>query len=470
MKLPESFISEMKDLLGEEEYLQYEQSLMNSPRSGIRINTRKISKEEFEKIAPFEIESIPYIDNGYYIVDTDAASKHPYYFAGLYYIQEPSAMVPASCAQFDNEAYVLDLCAAPGGKTTELMRKMPAFLLSNDISYSRTIPLVKNMDLFGSGPVLVSCESPDKLESVYSDFFDVILVDAPCSGEGMFRKDSSLIKDWIEKGPAYYHDIQVEILKSASNMLRNGGCIIYSTCTFSLLEDEKVLKEVLDDNETLILDELPHFEGFEHGFTVDEKYDFSKCIRLFPHKMNGEGHFIAKLKKRTDANGSDEKIHQRKNLCGKRPDFLKYEKLPLEVKEFVKHIKSEKVYDDFYIANDCVYMIPDTVARSMSKGIHYSRTGIMLGQLKKNVHFVPHNSAALYLAMNDFDNVLNLKSNDLTVIRYLKGETLILDDEGCNVSKGYTLVCVDGFPLGFAKFDGTKFKNLYTTGWRYNGN
>lgn len=466
MNLPKQYIQRMRELLGDEEYLLYEQSLDKKSVTGIRINLKKISTEDFEKISPFEIEKIPYTHNGYYVKDTDAVSKHPYYFAGLYYIQESSAMVPAANADVHENDYVLDLCASPGGKTTQILSNNPAFLLSNDISYSRCIPLTKNIDLFGSGSVLISAEKPQKLEMIYPEFFDVILVDAPCSGEGMFRKDSSLIKDWLKKGPEYYQPLQLDILNSAINMLKKGGQLIYSTCTFSPLEDEEVISRVLEENDDLYLDELPHFEGFCSGFDIDG-LDFSKCIRLFPHKINGEGHFVAKLKKKADADSS-ENTKLKKSSKKRCESFIKYDKLPESVKDFLKHINKSKISEYFLINNDCVYMIPENAAWAYNKGLHYVRTGVMVGTLK-GAHFIPHNSIALYLESEDFDNVLSLESEDVNVYKYLKGETLIgMGDESIN--RGYVLICVNNYPLGFAKYDGSKFKNLYTPGWRFNGN
>lgn len=467
MRLPELYINEMKSLLGDE-YSEYEKSFEQSASAGIRVNTSKISCDDFEKVFPYKINRVPYTKDGYYVDNTDAVSKHPYYFAGLYYIQEPSAMLPAACACPDHSSRVLDLCAAPGGKSTEILSTDPAFLLSNDISYSRTIPLIKNLDLFGSGSIMVSCESPEKLSLTYPEYFDIVLVDAPCSGEGMFRKDPSLIRDWEEKGPDYYCEIQIDILRNAAKMLRPGGRIIYSTCTFSKKEDEMVICKLLKEDPQLSLQELPRYPGFASGFELCDDIDLSKCIRLFPHKINGEGHFVACIRK----NIVDDEMGNKLHLTGNKKlnNYFPQDKLPASVSDFLCHVNKDKLSNHFLIANDCVYMLSDEAYAAYDKNVHYSRTGVLVGNLKNGKNFTAHNSMALYLSEGDFDNVLSFDANDENVIKYLKGETLIYEPSLGKINKGYVLMCVDNFPLGFAKFDGNKFKNLYTPGWRYNGN
>jgi len=463
MKLPSDYVEEMKNLLKEDYYL-YEQALEKEKHVGIRINTGKISVEKFIEISPFELIDIPYIYNGFIIKDTDAVSKHPYYYAGLYYIQEPSAMIPASCIEVNENDRVLDLCAAPGGKTTEIISQNPAFVLSNDISYSRTIPLVKNMELFGARSYAVTAESPERLSGYYNNYFDKILVDAPCSGEGMFRKDSALINAWINKRPAEYAIEQEKILNEALKMLKPGGTLIYSTCTFSKCEDEEIIGKILIQNENVHIEKIDKYEGFSDGFLLDEykDFDFTKCVRIFPHRIEGEGHFIAKLVK-------DEGII--KNLLKPEKDikYIDSNKLPDKVKEFLIHVKNEKLSNIFMIKDDLIYMLTDEVKNNIKKSLHYSRTGMLLGQLKKGIHFSVNSPFALTLGFNDFDNVLSLKPDDLRTIKYLKGETIFSEDFDKAVNKGYVMICVDDYPLGFAQFDGYKYKNLYPQGWRYNG-
>ena len=217
MELPVKFCEEMKRILGEEEYGEYLASLEESRRYGLRVNTAKISPEEFEKIAPFPLTKIPYVDNGYYYGGSIQPAKHPYYFAGLYYLQDPSAMTPASRLPVEKGDMVLDLCAAPGGKATELAARLggTGLLVANDISSKRAKALLKNIELFGVENSFVTTEYPQKLQEHFTGFFDKILIDAPCSGEGMFRKDSSMVKAWEQNGPEFYAGLQETILAQA---------------------------------------------------------------------------------------------------------------------------------------------------------------------------------------------------------------------------------------------------------------
>lgn len=196
IKLPEKFENKMKELL-QDEYDNYLQCYDEPRYYGLRVNTNKISVEDFLKIAPWSLTPVPWIPNGfYYDGDKIQPSKHPYYFAGLYYLQEPSAMTPASRIPVEPGERVLDVCAAPGGKATELGAKLKGegVLIANDISNSRARGLLKNLELFGIGNMMVISEEPGKLVEYFPEYFDKILIDAPCSGEGMFRKDKKMVK------------------------------------------------------------------------------------------------------------------------------------------------------------------------------------------------------------------------------------------------------------------------------------
>ena len=316
MELPQKYLDSMKELLGDE-FQAYLDSFSQKRLYGLRVNNLKISTEDFLKISPFKLKKIPWIDNGFYYEEDDKPAKHPYYFAGLYYLQEPSAMTPASILPIEHGDKVLDVCAAPGGKSTELGARLggTGLLVSNDISASRAKALLKNIEVSGIGNVVITCEEPGKLISSFESFFDKILIDAPCSGEGMFRKDNKLIKSWQMNGPEYFAAIQKSILSQAAQMLKPGGYMLYSTCTFSKLEDE--------DNIQLFLESHPDFslvDIFDSGIPSIHPYEgFSKgiglpqCVRIFPHKMQGEGHFVALLKKDGEAIGNRAKIKVVKN-------------------------------------------------------------------------------------------------------------------------------------------------------------
>lgn len=463
MNLPEKYKESMKALL-QDDYYSFITSYEDKPYCGIRINTSKISSDEFERIAPFRIEKIPFVSNGYYIDDTDGWSKHPYYYAGLYYIQEPSAMLPAQILPVEDGDFVCDLCAAPGGKSTELSTKSKALLLANDISYSRAIPLVKNMELFGSVDYMITSQTPEILAEHFPQTFNKILVDAPCSGEGMFRKDRHLISSYEEKGPEFYSKIQRDILESAYKMLCSGGEILYSTCTFSDIEDEKVILEFLLGHNDLTLENIEKKEGLCGPY---EKYmltgNLDGCTHAFPHKFKGEGHFIALIRKK----GEKPRRHIRQY------NFSSFSELPDSVNSFTEYLSYEYMdcftKKQFIINKDGhIFMVPEHANTVYDKNIRYLRTGVCIGKYKNSGQFIPHTAFALSLGQDDFKNCLDLSADDPEVIKYLKGETLILEgDKFINIKKGYLLICVDSYPLGFGYSDGKKIKNLYEKGWVY---
>ena len=233
MELPAEFTKEMRELLGGE-YSAWMESMEKGEAEtgsfrGLRVNTLKAEPEELRKRLPFSLRPIPWTGNGFYIEGGERASRHPYYAAGLYYLQEPSAMVPAAALPIEEGDRVLDLCAAPGGKATELAARLcgTGLLAANDISNSRAKALLKNLELFGAENILVTSESPERLCSYFEGFFDKILIDAPCSGEGMFRKEPSMVKDWKEKGPLFYAGLQKEIVSQAARLLRPGGLLLF---------------------------------------------------------------------------------------------------------------------------------------------------------------------------------------------------------------------------------------------------
>lgn len=465
MNLPEDFLNSMSKLLGNE-YEEFLHSYDDKSLSGLRVNTSKISVKDFISIAPYDITPIPYIDNGFYIDELDPWTKHPYYFAGLYYIQEPSAMIPANVLPLEDGDYVLDLCAAPGGKSSELATKAKIKLIANDISFSRTIPLVKNLEMAGAKDLFVTCESPDKLQRHFVEYFDKILVDAPCSGEGMFRKDKGLITAYKDRKPKDYAVVQKEIVSQAANMLKPGGKLLYSTCTFSPIEDEEVIIDLLDNRSDFHLVDIKPIKGAKNGYReyLDICPDLNKCIHIFPHKLKGEGHFVALLEKDVD---TDVRNSHTKEVNAK---LLRYKDLPEEIISFFKFYSEEKLKEfekASYIKQDnMIFMISDDFIDGYNKNLHYSRTGTLIGNLGKNGGFTPYTGLALKTSINDFKNVCNLKAVDGLSIKYLKGETLILEDS--RIDKGYVLMCVDGYSLGFAKSDGTRLKNLYEKGWRLN--
>lgn len=456
LNLPIEFEEKMKSLLGDEfdAYI----TCYEEPRYyGLRVNTQKISVEEFVKICPFEITPIPWIENGfYYDGEKISPAKHPYYFAGLYYLQEPSAMTPANRLPINPGERVLDVCAAPGGKATELGAKLghQGVLVANDISSSRAKGLLKNLEVFGIGNMLVLSEEPGKLEEYFPEYFDKILIDAPCSGEGMFRKDKKMVKAWEEHGPAFFAKLQRSIITQAARMLRPGGMMLYSTCTFDAEENEGTIEYLLAQYPEFQILEMKPYEGFVNGkpeVTKSHLADMEKTVRIFPHKMKGEGHFLALLQK---GEGNTEK----KEFSSKGA-----KKVPEELAEFWKDVDWNLEAERLDIHGERVYYMPKDLPDL--KGIRFLRTGLLLGELKKK-RFEPSQALAMNLSKEEYKKTLSLSVNDERIQRYLKGETIDVDDLVSSKEKGWYLVCVDDYPLGWGKLSGGMLKNKYLPGWR----
>ncbi len=466
MNLPAEFEEKMRRLLGNEmdAYL----ACYNEPRYyGLRVNTSKISAEEFRRICPFEITPIPWIENGfYYDGETVSPAKHPYYFAGLYYLQEPSAMTPASRLPIRPGDRVLDLCAAPGGKATELGARLKGegLLAANDISSSRAKGLLKNIEVFGIGNVLVLSEEPGRLTQYFPEYFDKILIDAPCSGEGMFRKEHKMVKAWEEHGPEYFCNIQKSIILQAAQMLRPGGMLLYSTCTFDARENEQIISLLREQIPQFHILEIEPYEGFAFGMPqvlAHPDDEIKKTVRIFPHKMKGEGHYLALLKK-----GEAQEASQDETCPARDASSRRSVKLPEALAEFFQEVSWEIDSRRLDIRRERVYYMPSSLPDV--RGIRFLRTGLLLGGLKKN-RFEPSQALAMCLRKSEYARCIDLTAEDARVFRYLKGETLDVEDMVHIKEKGWRLVCVDGFPLGWGKLSGGVLKNKYLPGWRLNG-
>ena len=248
--LPPRFRERMEQMLPPDEYRRYLDSLTESPAAGLRINTLKWTPEEAEDALPFLTGDVPWAYGGKYYAPEARPSRSPAYFAGLYYLQEASAMTPGDLLPVSPGDRILDLCAAPGGKSTQLAARLAGtgVLYANDISASRAQALLKNLEMAGAARIFVTAETPERLENVFPEYFDGILTDVPCSGEGMFRRNNTMTKDWLLRGPAYYQPIQREILSRAAGMTAPGGYLLYSTCTFSREENEDNIEWFLSEH------------------------------------------------------------------------------------------------------------------------------------------------------------------------------------------------------------------------------
>ena len=468
--LPLPFLERMKEMLGDD-YNTFLQSYENPRTYGLRINTTKLSCQDFEKLSPFEIRPIPWISNGYFYDEDSRPARCAFYQAGLYYLQEPSAMTPASRLPVEPGDFVLDLCAAPGGKATALGAALndTGFLLANDISTSRARALLRNLELFGIKNMLVTDEKPARLAQRFPAFFNKILLDAPCSGEGMFRKEEALARDWTPEKSAELSDIQKDLILKAADMLRPGGMMLYSTCTFSPCEDEEVVAYLLQERPDMELMEMPGYEGFSEGRPElistpisPEAFDPSslrKCIRIFPHKMDGEGHFLALFHKKGDS------LPPVFRPAGKGPDKNTRKWLEEFFAEIGLHTLGGQEFDwnRVEIRKDKVYyQLPFPLDL---RGISFLRNGLYVGDLKKN-RFEPSQPLALALHKEDIEATISLSVSDERITRYLKGETLNIEPEEAAHKKGWHLLCADGYPIGFGKLVNGILKNKYPAGWR----
>lgn len=474
IELPITYKERMENMLGED-FPAYLACLDREPNHGIRVNTGKLTVEEFEKIPPVPLtKPVPWCDRGWYYNKEDKPAKHPYYFAGLYYLQEPSAMTPAAILPIEPGDKVLDLCAAPGGKSTQAGSRLAGegLLVSNDVSNSRAKALLKNIELFGIGNVLLTNEYSQKLATRFQGFFDKILIDAPCSGEGMFRRDGAVMKAWERNGPDYFYAIQKDIVRDAVTMLKPGGYILYSTCTFSVLEDECVISGLIHEFPQLEVVKVPNSEswGFVPGFTEHEDIPYpdpslKNCMRLYPHKIDGEGHFVALIHwKDEEISGKADKKHFGEESAAERDNLRFIDKNP-DFAEFCKLISSDFMMKGRLECQETrIYLRP--LGLPNLTGLRYLRNGLLMGELKKN-RFEPSQALAMYLKMDEFANVASYTADDARVVKYLKGETIDCDGAEVRGGDGWCLVCVDGYPLGFAKRSRNTLKNKYFAPWRW---
>ena len=371
-------------------------------------------------------------------------------------------MTPASRIPIEPGDKVLDLCAAPGGKATAAGADLQGqgLLVANDISTSRARALLRNLELFGIPNIFVANETPAKLTKTFPEFFDKIILDAPCSGEGMFRKEEALAKDWTPEKSRELSEIQKELVLQAADMLRPGGLLLYSTCTFAPAEDEQTVSYLLENRPDMELAEMENYEGFSQGVPEwgNGNPELTKCIRIFPHKMNGEGHFLALFHKKGQSIQESSRPHI-------KPDKNAF---PL-IEEFLNEIGLKTLggqpfdWERVEVRKDKVYYLPPVL--SDFRGITFLRNGLYLGDLKKN-RFEPSQPLALAIRKGEAEAVISLPVSDERLTRYLKGETLNIEPEEATHKKGWHLLCADGYPVGFGKLVNQILKNKYPAGWR----
>lgn len=380
-------------------------------------------------------------------------------------------MLPAQVLPVLPGERVLDLCAAPGGKATALAAKLQGkgLLVANEISASRAKALLKNLEVSGVTNSFVTNTTANRLAEQFPDFFDKVLVDAPCSGEGMFRKDIANARAWSPDKVQSCAKIQREITRYAADMLRPGGLLLYSTCTFAPEEDEGTVAYLLNQRPELELMEIPGCEAFSKGnagYLNDKAADeaalqeeLSKCVRLFPHCCDGEGHFLALFRKK-DAREDSEDIHKRGGVVCERCEDAAV------LQEFLKDVSAEWDPRRFEVRSGQAYYVPGTAAAGgLGAGLPFLRNGLYLGEIRRG-RFEPSQSFAMALKAEEYASVVNFTQDDPRARRYLSGETVQIDDMALKRPAGWQLVCVSGYPLGWGKLVNGMLKNKYHPGWR----
>ena len=436
--LPDAFLARMRRLLGAE-FDAFLASYELPRNVGIRLNPQKCSAP-----LPFCGERVGWAPNGYYYDPAQRPGLHPYHEAGLYYLQEPSAMAPAPLLDAQPGQRVLDLCAAPGGKTTQLAAAMTGrgLLVCNEIHPKRARILSSNIERMGVKNALVLNEHPAKLAERFPLYFDRVLVDAPCSGEGMFRKEDAAVTDWSEETVAMCAARQSEILESAAAMLRQGGRLVYSTCTFSPEENEGVISAFLHRHPdfSVLPCDAPYFDRGRPDWIVDPAGGIENTLRLFPHRLRGEGHFAAVLVR-----------------SGDRQNDVPTERaarLPAEISAFFA--KNGIAPGGIPVCfGDTWFLAPEDTPEL--RGLRVLRAGLELGEVRKG-RFVP--AHALALSLETFPNCADFPADSREIAAYLRGETLPAD------RRGWTLVTVDGHGLGWAHGADGVLKNHYPKGLR----
>ncbi|WP_441942269.1 RsmB/NOP family class I SAM-dependent RNA methyltransferase [Paenibacillus sp. 2TAB23] len=544
--LPRNFTEKMEKILGEE-YDKF-MSSYDAPRVyGLRINRLKLDVKQWKELSPMSegTRQIPWAEDGLYYAEGERPGKHPHYHAGLYYIQEPSAMAPVELLDVQPGHRVLDLCAAPGGKSTQIAGKLQGsgVLVTNDNARERTKALAKNIELAGVRNAVVLNEEPEAIAAVFTEWFDRILVDAPCSGEGMFRKDESMIGEWEKHSIQRCSIMQHDILKHAAAMLAPGGRMVYSTCTFSPEENEQQIARFLVDHPDFSIIAVPHSDGLAAGradlagdveFLSEERLQSIKgTVRLWPHRLEGEGHYVAVLGrsgKREEAAGGVIAAAARPRINGAamaanvKRDALsaggKHREKKLDAREERRAAKRQTRNDWLNMGTERnkpkrtdakgregeaaqiqeaspvelwyqfaeqfavnalswpgvpvafgsrVYLQPAELPAL--DGLRVVRAGWYVGEAARG-RFEPSHPLAMGLTREEAARSVNWSASDEQTLRFLKGETLFVGEADMKVqagagTKGYVLICTDGFPIGWGKYAGGMIKNELPAGWRW---
>jgi NOL1/NOP2/sun family putative RNA methylase len=462
INLPIEFEQRMQDMLGEA-YPAFVHSYEEDKYTSLRVNTLKGTVEDFMKIQPFgKLESVAWEKRGFYYDNDTRPGINPLHEAGAYYIQEASAMAPAAYLEAKPGERILDLCAAPGGKTTQIASYMEnkGILVCNEINSARAKILSENVERMGIANAIVTNETPKRLSLTFDEYFDRVLVDAPCSGEGMFRKNEEAVGEWSPDNVRLCAQRQDEILDCADVMLKPGGRLVYSTCTFAPDENEGSIGRFMERHPGYEILDVKFYEGMSQGYPPCEK-----TIRLFPHLIKGEGHFLAVLKKAGEVpnsyNGFLANGIQKGIGIKDVKEFEVFVKENFTTKAVETLIPSGKPFLKF--GEQLYLMMPDMPSTDKLKVL---RPGLHLGTLKKN-RFEPSHALALFLKKDDVNQSLELYNGNegdcnVQAQAYLNGQTISSFEN----KKGWILMTYKGYSIGWGKQSGNVIKNHYPKGLR----
>lgn len=450
--LQKSFTDRMRSLLGEE-YGEFSAAMESEPVRGLRVNKIKC-REGYLLPEEFKTEPLPYMDNGYILREGDGVGLTPEHHAGMIYMQDPGAMSALSAIELRGDEWVLDACSAPGGKSSQIAERLNGgFLLSNEYVPKRAKIIVGNFERLGVRDAMVTSLDTAEFPKMFRGVFDLIVCDAPCSGEGMFRKSEEALSDWSEENVLACAKRQLYILENLIPTLKEGGRLVYSTCTYSLEENEMTVAAILKEHPELevipVEDRLLPYT--RDGIDFDGHHPEMKMARRFyPHVSEGEGQFVAVMKKRENAEEKstilykDESISPSKNEIQIVEKFLKDNFAQIPKGRFIKQ-------GDFIslVTHNCP--IPK---RSVFM------PGVVIGEIQKNI-LKPHHQ--LFSAFgNDMKVRVELTRDDVRVEKYLRGEEIDWD----TAESGWCAVCYEGVPLGGGKISGGRVKNHYPKGLR----
>ena len=454
-KIPNDFLTDMKPLLGDA-YNAFEKAMLEGePQKGLRVNTLKVSCADFEEVAPFALQKSVLCTEGYIVTAEERAGSHVYHHAGLYYMQEPSAGCVIEALAPTKGMRVLDLCAAPGGKSGHIAARLAqsGLLVANECVASRAKILRSNLERLGVRNACVTSAMPDRVATAFPSYFDAVVVDAPCSGEGMFRKEESACTDWSREHAKSCAQRQRSILDSAAETVAADGILLYSTCTLNPWEDERVIDDFLKAHPEFVIEAIDAVKlPPAHPEWCDASPELRLAAKLMPHEIDGEGHFVARLRRR-DGNRCDSYA---------TPKKVAVRALTKEEHKILNNFWDEQftcpMWTEPVVCGELVYLPTE------QPNLPIICSGIPVGTVK-GARFEPEHALYMALAAKDIRNICRFAPNDPVLDRYLAGEEIPWDAE-----KGYGAVCVgeETFctPLGFGKASGGVLKNKYPKGLR----